>query len=173
MSRASSHSISEYDAARISDRGLDTFNPINLNGNLDFGLPELRFQGVHIDLNEFPPNQNSFTIPGIEKYLPLGSDRDIVMTLHGLYFAHCRSLIDSLRSMNIKKFLHCLSTFVSGLTSPVKKLLKMENIGIWAQKCDWAMYKVSFKSLLMQHWCMLTNLLFFLGNGPNYQSSCN
>lgn len=104
------------------------------------GIPDLRFVSnlTEVSLSE---GYDSLLLPPMEPYLPLGTDADTASTLAALYKAHCQSLVESLRFMHIRKFLHIHGAFIGGLTSTVQKLLRHESLRPWVAKADWIMYK--------------------------------
>ncbi|KAG5356597.1 Transcriptional regulator RFX1 [Yarrowia sp. C11] len=104
------------------------------------GVPDLRFVSnlTEVSLSE---GYDSLMLPSMEPYLPLGTDSDTANTLAALYKAHCQSLVESLRFMHIRKFLHIHGAFIGGLTSTVQKLYRHESLQPWVAKADWIMYK--------------------------------
>lgn len=103
-------------------------------------IPDLRFVSnlTEISLSE---GYDSLQLPSMEPYLPLGTDPDTANTLAALYKAHCQSLVESLRFMHIRKFLHIHGAFIGGLTVTVQKLYRHEALQPWVAKADWIMYK--------------------------------
>lgn len=144
LSRSSS-TLSEFDS-KLTRTGLEEFAQVGSTGS-DMGTgPDLRFQ---TSFSDFPgislssTAHESFSIPRLDKFLKSNIDPDCATTLYSLYLSHCRSLVESLRFMHIKKFLNFMGAFVGGLTAPIRKLLCQEGVAMWILQADWAMYKVS------------------------------
>lgn len=94
------------------------------------------------DMNDISLSSvEGFSIPPIEAYYDTSIDPDSATTLYGLYRSHCRSLIEALRFMHIKKFLNIQGSLIGSLTAPVQKLLKDEGIINWVKAVDWITYK--------------------------------
>lgn len=142
--RSSSTPVSEFDS-KLSREGLDEFTQV---GGSELGsVPDLRFHNAFSDFADISLSSTaheSFSIPRLDKYLTSEVDPDFATTLYSLYLSHCRSLVESLRFMHIKKFLNFMGTFVGGLTAPIQKLLSKEDVATWIAQADWAMYKVRY-----------------------------
>ncbi|KAA8914574.1 hypothetical protein TRICI_002876 [Trichomonascus ciferrii] len=93
-----------------------------------------------ISLSSSAP-EGGFSLPSLEFYYDTSADPDSATTLYGLYRTHCRSLIEALRFMHIKKFLDIQGSFMGSLTSPVRKLLAEPGVVNWIAAVDWATYK--------------------------------
>lgn len=92
---------------------------------------------------KFKPNGSSleeFTVPRIGDYLSSEVDPDAATTLQALYTSHCRSLLDQLRYMHIKKFFSVINGFIRGLTAPVQRLLKQTDVIRWMADTDRRLY---------------------------------
>lgn len=142
--RSSSTPVSELES-KLSREGLDDFTQVG--GNEMGPVLDLRFHNVFSDFPNISLSATAhevFSIPRLDNYLTSDIDPDFATTLYSLYLSHCRSLVESLRFMHIKKFLHFMGSFVGSLTSPVQNLLKNEEVTTWIMQVDWVMYKVSF-----------------------------
>lgn len=93
-----------------------------------------------ISLSSSAP-EGGFLLPSLEYYYDTSADPDSATTLYGLYRTHCRSLIEALRFMHIKKFLDIQGSFMGSLTAPVRKLLAEPGVVNWVAAVDWATYK--------------------------------
>lgn len=93
-----------------------------------------------ISLSSSAP-EGGFSLPSLELYHDTSADPDSATTLYGLYRTHCRSLIEALRFMHIKKFLDIQGSFMGSLTAPVRKLLAEPGVVSWVAAVDWATYK--------------------------------
>lgn len=82
-----------------------------------------------------------FNLPGIQDYLPVGTDIDAADALTALYRSHCISVIDCFRFCKEKMLWHHFTSFHGTLTVPVQKLLAHPNIAPWIKECDWLMYQ--------------------------------
>jgi len=96
----------------------------------------------HDDFDSLTSPQDTFHIPDIIPYLPLGTDRDIAATLTAIYRSHCTSLVECVRYMRLKQFHQLFVSFHGTLTVPVQKLLAAPLLAPWIREADWAMYKV-------------------------------
>ena len=106
----------------------------------------------------FPPGEPShllesepLELPGIQPYVPSGTDPDAAEALTALYRSHCISVIDSFRFCKEKMLWHHFSAFHGTLTVPVQKLFANPDIAPWIKACDFLMYQkmISFVSPLV------------------------
>lgn len=117
-------------------------------GTLSFQTQQLQtLQGLGTlfkdpsDISLSSQSHESFTILPLEDFYDTSADPDSATTLYGLYRAHCRSLIEALRFMHVKKFLNFETSFIGTLTAPVQKLLKEDGVIAWTAKVDWLTYR--------------------------------
>lgn len=115
----------------------------------DHVAPDLKFVP---DLLQSINNQNTdldspLMLPNLKPFLPPSTDLDIADTLYGLYKAHCTSVFESLRYMQLKKLFSLLSSFHGTLTAPVLKLYVSSSLHPWVIASDSVMYKAIIKML--------------------------
>ena len=99
---------------------------------------ELHFAS-HTDA--FGSDDQAIELPGLNPYVPPGTDPDSAEALKALYRAHCIAVIDAFRYCKEKVFYHAFTSFHGTLTVPVQKLLAHPNLAPWIKECDWIMYK--------------------------------
>ena len=81
------------------------------------------------------------TLPSIEQYLPLGTDKDLADALSALYRTHCTSLVDAVRYVKEKQFTKLLGSFNGTMTVPVSRLFGQASLAPWIRECDRVMYQ--------------------------------
>ncbi|ODQ66448.1 hypothetical protein NADFUDRAFT_23243, partial [Nadsonia fulvescens var. elongata DSM 6958] len=128
-------------SGNVSNGGTGNKNNHYCNNITSRAIPDLRFASNLSNVSLSINIKESFLLPPLSDYLEEQVDPDTLETLTGLYKTHCLSLIDALRFMHVKKFLHLLTSFHGCLTAPVRRLLKLESILPWILSVDWAMYK--------------------------------
>jgi regulatory factor X len=85
--------------------------------------------------------QSALILPGIDNYIPHGTDPDAAAALAALYRSHCTSLVECIRYCREKMFFHLFTSFHGTLTMPVQKLFANPCLAPWIEECDFVMYQ--------------------------------
>lgn len=80
-------------------------------------------------------------LPGMQPFLPSGTDPDSAKSLAALYRSHCTSLVECIRYCKEKTFFHLYTSFQGTLTMPVQKLFANPNLAPWIEQCDFVLYQ--------------------------------
>ncbi len=93
------------------------------------------------DLDEPVSQSEPLLLPGIEAFLPNGTDPDAAKSLTALYRSHCTSLVECIRYCKEKTFFHLYTSFQGTLTMPVQKLFVHPALAPWIEECDFVLYQ--------------------------------
>ena len=88
-----------------------------------------------------PQQSEPLALPGLEPFLPSGTDPDAAKSLMALYRSHCTSLVECIRYCKEKTFFHLFTSFQGTLTMPVQKLFGNPAIAPWIEECDFVLYQ--------------------------------
>jgi len=91
--------------------------------------------------NESFQQSDPLILPGIEPFLPNGTDPDAAKSLAALYRSHCTSLVECIRYCKEKTFFHLFTSFQGTLTMPVQKLFANPAVSPWIEECDFLLYQ--------------------------------
>lgn len=115
-----------------------------ITGNAGSAASSSDHNNVFAPNNKLKPSSASFEevkVPRLANYLSPDVDPDSAATLQALYTSHCRTLLDQLRYMHMKKFFSVINSFIRGLTAPVQRVLKQPDAIRWMADTDRRLYR--------------------------------
>ncbi|TPX15178.1 uncharacterized protein E0L32_004736 [Thyridium curvatum] len=144
FSAPSNGQAAEDPAARLGEITYSLYNQPDvatvdqLNSTTTKTTQQLRFAP---DSEEPFQQSDPLLLPGIEPFLPSGTDPDAAKSLTALYRSHCTSLVECIRYCKEKTFFHLFTSFQGTLTMPVQKLFANPAVAPWIEECDFVLYQ--------------------------------